>query len=106
MQGWYQGRIVRGMDICDRTGEKIGTIAQVYRYDPTMSGLAGGSSRVAQYELVEVKTGFLGLGKRLYIPNGFIQEVTQGSVFLSKTADEMMRNEDLQYKPSFLDDLG
>ncbi len=105
MQGWYQGRIVRGMDICDSDGEKVGIVAHVYRYDPTVSSMAGGSSRVAQYELVEVKTGFLGLGKRLYIPNGFIREVTQGSAFLSRTADEVMHNEDLHYKPSFLDDL-
>ena len=105
MQDRYSGRIAPGMDICDRNGEKFGTVAHVYRYDPAVVGVAGGSSRSAELEVVEVKTGFLGLGRRLYIPNGFVQDVTQGSVFLSKPADEVKHNDELRYKPSHLDYL-
>jgi hypothetical protein len=105
MQDPYEGRIVPGMDVCDRNSEKVGTVAHVYRYEPAVMSMAGGSSRLPQQELVEVKTGFLGLGKRLYLPYGFIQEVTEGGVFLSKAADEVMHNDMLHYKPSYLDDL-
>jgi hypothetical protein len=105
MQDRYLGRIVPGMDICDRNGDKFGTVAHVYRYDSAALDMAHGSSRVAQHEVVEVKTGFLGLGKRLYIPTGFIQDVTPGSVFMSKVADEIMHNDQLWYKPSYLDEL-
>ena len=104
MQDQYTGRIVPGMAICGRDGEKVGTIARIYRYDPAVASMAGGPTRLAQHELVEVKTGFFGLGKRLYIPNGLIQEVTHGCVFLSKAADEVMRNDELGYKPSYMDD--
>ena len=105
MQDQSVGRIAPGMDICDRNGGKVGTVAHVYRYDPTVISVAGGRSNLAQYEVVEVKIGFFGLGQRLYIPNGFIQEVTEGRVVLSKAADEVRRKEELHSKPSFLDDL-
>jgi hypothetical protein len=97
-------RISRGMPICDRNGLKIGTIAHVYRYDPSVAGVPG-SQALLQRELIEVKTGPFGLGRRLYIPNGFVQDVANGSVFLSKSADEVTRNEELQYKPSYVNDL-
>ena len=105
MQDQSVGRIAPGMDICDRNGGKVGTVAHVYRYDPTVISVAGGRSNLAQYEVVEVKIGFFGLGQRLYIPNGFIQEVTEGRVVLAKAADEVRRKEELHSKPSFLDDL-
>lgn len=105
MQSQHLGRVEPGMDICDSNGAKVGTVAHVYRHDPSVINMAGGSSRLAQYELVEVKRGFLGLGQRLYIPNGFIQEVTRGCVFLLKPANEIVHNEELHNKPSYLDEL-
>ena len=29
----FLGRIVPGMDVCDVTGEKVGSIAHIYRFD-------------------------------------------------------------------------
>ena len=35
-------------------------------------------------EILEVKTGFLGLGKHLYVPVSDVQEVLRESIFLSR----------------------
>lgn len=97
----YLGRITPGMDVCDVTGDKIGTVAHVYRFDdPAQREAAAGSDE----EYIEVKTGFLGLGKHLYIPLSAVQEVLTDSVFLSKSKDAF---EALGYetRPSHLDRL-
>jgi hypothetical protein len=93
------------MDVCDKHGDKIGTIAHVYRYDPILVGMAGDSGRLRYDEVIEVKTGFLGLGKHLFIPVGSVQEVTQDCAFLTRSEDEARNNDEWQYKPSYLDEL-
>ncbi|MGH2352036.1 MAG: PRC-barrel domain-containing protein, partial [Chloroflexota bacterium] len=65
-----------GMDVCDRDATKIGSVAHVHDGGP-----GGGSPYDAGF--VEVKTGFMGLGKRYYIPMSAIHDVTEGGVFLS-----------------------
>ncbi len=105
MQDRYLGRLAQGMDVCDSEGAKIGTVAHVYRYDPIVMSTVGGSGNLPRDELVEVKTGFLGLGRHLFVPMGVIQEVTSGCVFLSKSGDEVKHNEAWQYRPSYLDEL-
>jgi hypothetical protein len=92
------------MDICDRNGSKIGTVAHVHHYAAPVTSGAGDPSNSLRRELLEVKTGPFGLGRRLYIPSGFVQDVANGSVYLSKPADEVRHNEELQYRPSYLDD--
>jgi hypothetical protein len=77
-------RIAEGMDVCDVGGEKIGTVAAVHSYAPVA---AGGGRVVDQPSFVEVKTGFLGLGKHLYVPITAIQDVTEGCVFLHQRRD-------------------
>ena len=104
-QQQYLGKILPGMAICDRYGEKFGTVAHVYRHDPAALTLASDANRLTQLEVMEVKTGPFGLGRRLYIPNGFIQDVDQNSVILSKPADEVKQSSELRYKPSYLDQL-
>jgi hypothetical protein len=80
----YLGRILPGMDVCDVGGDKIGRIAQVHRFselpDPADGGVAD--------EVMEVKTGFLGLGKHLYVPLSAVQEVLPESVFLARPKEE------------------
>ena len=105
MQERYLGRIEPDMDVCDINGDKIGTVAHVYRYDLAMVGDAAAGSKPPRDEVLEVKTGFLGLGKHLFIPMGAIQEVTQGCVFLSKSADEVKGNDEWTTKPSYLEEL-
>jgi hypothetical protein len=97
----YLGRITPGMDVCDVTGEKVGSIAHIYHLDEATAGTAptteGVSAEVASEsmpqstparsgdEILEVKTGFLGLGKHWYIPISAVQEVLTDSIFLSKS---------------------
>ena len=101
----YLGRIEPDMDVCDIDGDKIGTVAHVYRHDLARVGADTSAPSPVRDEVVEVKTGFLGLGKHFFVPTGAIEDVTQSCVFLSKTADEVKHNEDWQQKPSYLDDL-
>jgi len=105
MQERYLGRIEPDMDVCDINGDKVGTVAHVYRYDLALVGDAAGETRAPRDEVIEVKTGFLGLGKHLFIPMGAVEDVTQSCVFLSKTSDDVKHNEDWQQRPSHLDDL-
>ena len=91
----FAGRVAPGMDVCDISGEKIGTVANVHRRTGPL-----GEDRV-----IEVKTGLLGLGKHFYLPMSTVQEVTQGCVFLSKPADEVKGTEAWQQKPPYLDEL-
>jgi hypothetical protein len=73
------------MDVCDSRGSRLGSVARVYRYDSpaeAVADLAGGAPADAYDEVLEVKTGMWGLGKRLYVPFSSIQEVVTDSVFL------------------------
>jgi len=85
------------MDVCDVAGDKVGHIAQVYRYAEIAIG-AGGSANPAVVEgrpledgVIEVKTGFLGLGSHLYIPFSGVQETLGDSVYVSKSKEEFER---------------
>jgi hypothetical protein len=97
----FLGRIVPGMDVCDVTGEKVGSIAHIYRYDEATDE---STATRAGDELIEVKTGFLGMGKHLYIPMSAVQEVLTDSIFLSKSREAF---EELGYdsKPAHFAEL-
>ena len=62
-------QITSGMDVCDVSGEKVGSVAAVG-------------------DVVEVKTGPFGLGKRLYVPAGEIDGITEAGVILKHTKYE------------------
>jgi hypothetical protein len=104
MREQYIGRIAPDMDVCDISGDKIGTVAHVYRYDLAVVGGARGDSLPPAEEVVEVKTGFLGLGKHLYIPMSAFQETIRDSAFLSRSRADI---EEIGWdkKPSYLDEL-
>jgi len=89
------GRILPGMDVCDAGGDKIGSIARVHH----LTELPGPSDEHVLDDVMEVKTGFLGLGKRLYVPLSDVQEVFSETTFLSRSKEEL---ESLGYsaKPS------
>jgi hypothetical protein len=80
----FLGRVIPGMDVCDVTGEKVGSIAHIHRFDEATDESVGAR---AGDELIEVKTGFLGMGKHLYIPMSAVQEVLTDSIFLSKSRE-------------------
>ncbi len=83
----YLGRIVPGMDVCDVTGEKVGTIAHIYQVDQGTETTGEATPARTGDEILEVKTGFLGLGKHYYIPMSAVQEVLTDSIFLSKSRE-------------------
>jgi len=89
--------IVSGMDVCDVGGDKIGSVAVVHR----LSQLPDPATASAPEEILEVKTGLLGLGKHLYVPMSAVQEVLPESVFISRPKEEF---ESLGYyeKPAHL----
>jgi hypothetical protein len=58
------------MDVCDVSGEKVGTVARVHR------------------EVIEVKTGPFGLGKHLYVPPNAVDGVTEAGVILRHPKQE------------------
>ncbi len=102
MQDRYLGRIQPDMDVCDRDGKKVGTVAHVYRHEfATVGDAAAGEPRE---DIVEVKTGFLGLGKHLYIPLSAIQDATEGCLFLAQSCDDL-DSLGWDQKPAYLSEL-
>jgi hypothetical protein len=109
MQERYLGRIEPGMDVADIAGEKIGSIARIYRHalEPAFSGEgtpSGGVTAARHDEILEVKTGPLGLGKHLYVPFGAIEDVTSGCVFV-KLAKEDVEHQGWNERPAYLSEL-
>ena len=104
----YLGRMEPGMDVCDIDGDKIGSVARVYRHEMSAAGAAGstgtGTPESPRQDVVEVKTGFMGLGRHLYVPMSEIHDVTQGCVFVSKGKDDI-ENLDWGTRPDYLDEL-
>ena len=97
MAGPISRPIVSGMDVCDVSGDKIGSVAYLHR----ASSLPAQATSSVPDEILEVKTGLLGLGKRLYVPMSAVQEVLTESIFLSRPKEEL---ESLGYyeKPAHL----
>jgi hypothetical protein len=62
-------QISSGMDVCDVSGEKVGTVARVG-------------------EVVEVKTGLFGLGPHLYVPPDAVDGVTEAGLILKHAKHE------------------
>jgi hypothetical protein len=79
------GRILPGMDVCDVGGDKVGSVAAIHHVgevpDPAPASMPD--------DILEVKTGLLGLGKHLYVPVSAVQEVLPESVFLSRSKEEL-----------------
>jgi hypothetical protein len=83
MQERYLGRIEPGMEVCDINGDKVGTVSRVYRHGLGAGGTAATATAPPHDEVVEVKTGLLGLGTRYYVPMSGIRDATPSCVFLS-----------------------
>jgi hypothetical protein len=108
-----------GMDVYDLDTHKVGTVAHVHERaaagapgtpgtpgTPGAPGVPGTSGAAASEDIIEVKTGFLGLGKHLFIPQSAVRDVTEGGVFLSASRDMVKhsgwesRPTDLEVRPS------
>lgn len=94
-------RIRSGMDVCDVGGDKIGSVGEVHH----VSQVADPAATSVLDEIVEVKTGLLGLGKRLYVPMSAVQEVLAESIFLSSPKEEF-ESRGYYEKPAHLSKVG
>ena len=81
-------QITPGMDVCDVSGEKVGTVARIHHPADAR-------------DVVEVKTGVFGLGKHLYIPPDEVDGVTEAGLMLKHPRHEF-HNVGLDARP---DDL-
>ena len=88
MQERYLGRIEPGMEACDSNGAKVGTVSRVYRHGPGAGGAAATATAPPHEEIVEVKTGLLGLGTHYYVPMSAVRDATLSCVFLAKPKAE------------------
>jgi hypothetical protein len=105
-EGKYLGHLEPEMDVCDVDGNKFGSISRVFRHE--MAAVGGGSTMtdmMPQHEdLIEVKTGLLGLGKHLYVPFSAIQDVTSGCVFVNMPK-EQIDQQGWEVKPDYIDEM-
>jgi hypothetical protein len=69
-----------------------------------MAATGASEAQAPREEFIEVKTGFLGLGKHLYLPMSAVEDVTQECVFLSKPKDEFEAM-GWDNKPDYLEEL-
>jgi len=104
MQEFQLTWIKPDMDVCDRNGDKIGSVTRVYRHALVPAGESDTSSPSHDTDLMEVSTGLLGLGKHFYIPLSAVSEVIRDAVFLAMTQDEF-EGKGWAIKPTSLDEM-
>ncbi len=104
MEERYLGRIHPDMEVCDVNGDKVGTVSRVYRHEAAGGGTAGTPGAPPREEIVEVKTGLLGLGTHYYVPLSAVQDATEACLFLSRPKDDF---KDLGWheRPSYLGEV-
>jgi hypothetical protein len=104
MQERYLGRLEPGMDVCDINGDKIGTISRVYRHQMASVETSGGVATAPPDEVLEIKTGLLGLGKHYYVPLSAVEDVTTGCVFVKQARDALDQH-GWDARPAYLDEF-
>ncbi len=72
--------IEANMTVRDADGEKIGTVAHLHQ--PVAVG--GPAFDVAAATVIEVKTGFLGKGERLYVPFAAVGGLARNDLLLTE----------------------
>jgi hypothetical protein len=74
------------MDVIDIDGDKVGTIGKIFQPTAVRSS-AGTVAEPAGEMILKVDTGFLGLGKNLYIPVSAVSDVRSDKVMLGIDKD-------------------
>ena len=93
----FIGRILPGQDLCDVNGDKVGSVTRVFREDDSM---LGDGHQTTYDEIIEVKTGFFGLGEKLYVPVSAVDDATDQAVFVGKPKTEFA--DTWHQKPEYL----
>jgi hypothetical protein len=99
------GKIRSGIGVCDVSGAKMGSVAHVYRYTEAHLGEAGAVAARRGKEIVEIKTGPLGLGKHLYIPLEAIDCLNDAGDTLTLNVGKNQLEPAWQSRPSYLHEL-
>ncbi len=94
MMDRFSTALREGMDVYDPDGDKVGKVGRVYHpagATATPSTTSGTSTRPTggTESYFKVDTGFLGLGKDLFIPTTAIRDVTGDRVILNIDKDRV-----------------
>ena len=98
--------IRKGMDVYDRNDDKVGSIGEVYSMTgatATSSSATTSASGTGSDWYLKVDTGFLGLGKDLYVPASAVTSVHDDRVSLDVNKDTI-DTFGWDEKPSFIRD--
>ena len=90
------------MDVYDANGDKVGTVGKIYR-PAAVGSTASTYAEPTGRPYLKVDTGFLGLGKDLYIPADAISDVSGDRVMLSTDKDHLDAM-GWDHRPDFLRD--
>ena len=88
MRDRFFAAISEGMDVCDLDGDKVGKVGKIYQPSAVSSTTATAAEPSGEPYL-KVDTGFLGLGKDLFIPGSAISDVTDERVMLNVDKDRI-----------------
>jgi hypothetical protein len=83
------GGIAVGWLVSDASGRKVGRIVRLHQ--PVDADAESPDGTASPDEVMEVSTGLLGLGRRVYIPLGAIRAATNGHVLLTHTHEDFSR---------------
>ena len=85
---WAARLVTAGMAVYDAFDRRLGRVAGL------QEAAAEGVNRaeVASDSVVEVRTGLLGLGTRLFIPWKAVSGISEGKVFIATTRHEIYRH--------------
>jgi uncharacterized protein DUF2171 len=75
------------MDVYDMKGDKVGKVGKIYQ--PTAVSSTSTRAQPTGRAYFKVDTGFLGLGKDLYIPSDAISNVTNDRVVVATDKDRL-----------------
>ena len=80
--------INEGIDVCDISGDKVGKAGGIYQ-PAAVSATATTTAEPTGELYLKVDTGFLGMGKDLFIPGSAISDVTAERVTLNVGKDRV-----------------
>ena len=98
----FSAMLREDMDVIDANGDKVGTIGRIYQ-PAAVPSTTSTVAKPASQAYMKVDTGFLGLGKDLYIPADVISDVTGDRVFLNMDKDHF-DGMGWDHKPDFIRD--
>jgi hypothetical protein len=88
MQDERFAHIREDMTVEDADGDRVGTVGKIYQ-PASVASTASSAAEPAGQLFLKVDTGFLGLGKDLFIPASAIRDVTGDRVILTVDKDRV-----------------